>query len=516
MKVRLENISCKLIIGGKDFLVDPNLLENLRTYLSVGIPGAYYTPAYEARVWDGRRRFITPKGRMATGFLPLLLKYIEEEYPDLDVEILDERGDIPVFRKEFIKQIGSTEITEEYEHQKRMIQAFDSRIAYRDMQYPFPRGIMNAATNAGKTAAMAGVHLNLVGDPSMLVLIHRKPIFEQLVEFFKDVYGEVGIINAKKYDVQRITVGMIKTVYNRLAKSINVKKDLAKFDVIAVDECHMAGSKIYSKVLQNVPAPVRVFVSGTPFDSDAILNKMIAIGLSGPEVVKVTKRELMDKGISQNVKVHMHLCYPYSRRGPTPTKESNFSLVYSDYIQHYIHTSVNRVSIMWNILAANKIPTLIAVEEIAHGKFILDGFHIHQQLELLDETKNKYDYFTVAFVHGTDPDREDKIKRFNGGELDVLITTRILKEGVNMPIANQLIYALGGKSGVNVKQWMGRIERTDGKASEVLMHDFYDIGQFVEGHSRKRLKVYRKENIEIVKTPSRKEIQEIKRQLLVK
>jgi hypothetical protein len=69
---------------------------------------------------------------------------------------------------------------------------------------------------------------------------------------------------------------------------------------------------------------------------------------------------------------------------------------------------------------------------------------------------------------------------------------------------------------VNVKQWMGRIERTDGKASEVLMHDFYDLGQFVEGHSRKRLKVYRKENIEIVKTPSRKEIQEIKRQLLVK
>jgi superfamily II DNA or RNA helicase len=300
---------------------------------------------------------------------------------------------------------------------------------------------------------------------------------------------------------------MIKTVYNRLAKSINVKKDLAKFDVIAVDECHMAGSKIYSKVLQNVPAPVRVFVSGTPFDSDAILNKMIAIGLSGPEVVKVTKRELMDKGISLNVKVHMHLCYPYSKKEP-----SN----YNEHIQNCIHFSVNRASIMWNVMEANRVPTLISVEEIAHGKFIFDAFYVYQQLGLLDGTKNKDNYLTVSFVHGTDPDREIKIKRFNAGELDVLITTRILKEGVNMPRANQLIYALGGKSGVNVKQWMGRIERTDGKASEVLMHDFYDLGQFVEGHSRKRLKVYRKENIEIVKTPSRKEIQEIKRQLLVK
>jgi len=496
MKIRINNTYCQLIIGGVDYLADPDMNISLRNYMSVAVPGAFFSPQYKKQQWDGKRYFITPKGKMATGFLPLLLKYIEEVYPDLRIEFFDERGDIPKFKDEFVAEIGSLEIDEEYEHQKRMIQSYSSYVTYHDTRIYFPRGIMNAATNAGKTAAIMGIYLNLERETKMLILIHRKVIFNQLYLMLGELIGfeKIGRFNDKLYDIRPVTIAMIKTVYNRLGDSINVKKDLAQFEVVAVDECHLAGSKTYSKVLQNIEAPIRLFVSGTPFDSDAIINKMVAIGLSGPEVVNVSKRELMDKGISLEVKIHMHLCN---------TVALGKTIVYRDYIDQLIHYSVQRVKIMGQIIKDYKgTSTLIAVEEIAHGQTILK---LLSQYFALDD-----DPPVIDFVYGEDPARDDKIQRFSYGEINVLISTCIMKEGINIPIVNNLIYAVGEKAKIDIKQWMGRIERRFKNTKQATMHDFYDIGKYVEAHSRKRIRTYRNEALEVIEHYNREEIRKIK------
>lgn len=475
MKIVINNIVTKVISGGSDDLHYPGVFDELRDYLSVDVPGAFFTVQYKKKVWDGKKYFLTPTGKMATGFLPFLLKHLDRDYPDLPVELIDDRPAVPMFKKQFIATIGSLEVNDEYEHQKRSIQAMDSHIEFRGLSLPFPRGILNAATNAGKTAVMAGVHLNLEGSPTMLVLIHRKTIFDQLVEAFTDVYGEIGIITAKKYDPKDITIGMIKTVYNRLGKSVNVKKDLAGFDVLAVDEAHLAGSKTYIKVLQNTPAPVRVFVSGTPFDSDAIVNKMLAIGSSGKELINVSKRELMDKGISLECRVHIHLC-----------REPKLGILtdYTSHIKARIHNAAKRAAIMSDILRNYEGSTLIAVKEIEHGQLLCAS------LQLMG---NK----SITFVHGTDPERARKIEDFKTGKIRTLISTTILKEGVNIPIISNVINAVGGKSKVDIKQWMGRGERRHENLKEFTMHDFYDIGQYVEAHSKIRISTYRKEQLEV-------------------
>jgi len=493
MKIIINNIATKIISSGQDDLYYSGIFTELRNYLSVNVPGAFFTPAYKRRGWDGKRYFLTPGGKMATGFLPLLLKHIDRDYPDLQVEIIDDRGDVPKFRSEFKSNIGPIKINKEYEHQRRMIESMNSFIEFRDSIIPFPRGIINASTNAGKTAAMAGVHLNLDGDYSMLVLIHRKDIFTQLVTFFEEVYGEVGVINMKKYDPKNITVGMIKTVFNRLESSVNVKKDLAKFDVVAVDECHLAGSKTFTKVLQNVQASVRVFVSGTPFDSDAIVNKMMAIGLSGPELIHISKRELMDKGISLKAKIYMHLCHEYVGLVP----EFNYDVA----IDTRIHKSAKRAAIMADICRKHKGSTLIAVNEIEHGQLL------YASLQLLGIK-------SIAFVHGTDKERDSKIQDFKDGKIQVLISTQILKEGVNIPIVSNIIYAAGKKAKVDIKQWMGRGERLHGKKTEFTMHDFYDIGEYVEAHSKKRLVTYKDEKLEVITDYDRKSIRKIKQMTL--
>jgi superfamily II DNA or RNA helicase len=359
---------------------------------------------------------------------------------------------------------------------------------------------MNAATNAGKTAAIAGIYLNLEGEQALLVLIHRKTVFTQLVKFFEEIDPNIGQITANVYNIQRITIAMIKTVYNRLQKSINVKKDLSRFSVVAVDECHLSGSKTYSKVLQNIDAPVRIFVSGTPFDSDAIIHKMIAIGLSGPEVIKITKRELMDKGVSLEVNVHVHLC------NTLPFNKIN---TYDDYIRELINNSTERVLIMADIIKENiGKSTLIAVEEIDHGNKILRGLKTCFAYD--SKVRGEYDP-TIAFVHGEDPDREQKIKDFSNGKIKILISTRILKEGVNIPIIGNLIYAVGGKAKVDIKQWMGRMERKHEDDKIVTMHDFYDIGKYVENHSIKRIRTYKNEDLTVIEHYKREDIRKIKK-----
>jgi superfamily II DNA or RNA helicase len=458
----------------------PGIKDDLRDYMSVNKPGAWFSTAYKKQQWDGKRYFITPTGKMATGFLPLLAKVLERDYPKLPVEVIDERGEIPTFKSELVTKIGSMLAEGDYEHQKHAIAAMDKWLAIRELQIPFPRGIINAATNAGKTAVIAGLFLNLEGDNRMLVLIHNKTIFTQLVEAFEDVFdGDVGIINASTYKPNIITVGMIKTLSNRIADSVNVKKDMAAFNVVAVDECHLAGGKTYQHVLKNVPAPVRMFVSGTPFDSDAIVNKMISIGLSGPEVFNISKRELMDKGISLEAKIHMHLCnepVKWTGKGEEPYEFATYERIYR---------SAKRVAIMYDILKDYQGSTLIAVNYIEHG-------------QLLSASLQSMGIKSIKFVHGDDPERDEKIQDFKDGKIKTLISTTILKEGVNIPIISKLIYAAGGKAKVDLKQWMGRLERLHKDMKDFIMHDFFDIGPYVERHSRSRRAAYKKEQLSVI------------------
>ena len=465
----------------------PGVKDHLRDYMSVNVPGAWFSAAYKKRHWDGKRYFITPTGKMATGFLPLLATVLERDYPKLPVEVIDERGEIPSFKSELVTQIGSMLAEGDYVHQKHAIASMDKWISIRELQIPFPRGIINAATNAGKTAVIAGLFLNLEGDNRMLVLIHNITIFNQLVAAFEDVFdGDVGIINASTYKPNIITVAMIKTLSNRIAESVNVKKDMAMFNVVAVDECHLAGGKTYQSVLRNVPAPVRAFVSGTPFDSNAIVNKMITIGLSGPELYNISKRELMDKGISLEAKIHMHLCHE-----PPAEKET-----YDEALYNRIFKSAKRLGIMYNILKEYDGSTLIAVNFIEHG-------------EILSASLQLMGIKSITFVHGQDKKREEKIEQFKTGKIKTLVSTTILKEGVNIPIISKLIYAAGGKAKVDLKQWMGRVERLNKDAEDFIMHDFFDVGPHVETHSRSRRAAYKKEQLSVTEHYDLKKLKEI-------
>ena len=486
MKIEVYNDKCELVIGGTDHLVDPNLFTNIRDYLSVKVPGAYHTWQYQKHVWDGKKYYLTPKGKMSTGMLPILLDYLDEVYPDLLVEIVDCRANMVALRTNLKTGVGDYKMDGNYEFQKRLVRALDNTITFRGEEIYFPRGIVDAATNAGKTTIIAGYLLNCVGDVRMLILINRKKIYKQLVDFMGNVFGDVGQVNDKYYEIRPVTVAMTQSLTNRIRVSAKAKSDVAGFNAIAVDECHIAG---YEKILKYSDAYARLFLSGTALDSTDLISKLNIVSLSGPKLAEVKKAELMLRGISTKVEVKVHL---------SNTLLYKQIITYKEYVRECVHYSSERVAIIGQIIKHASGPVIVAVQEIHHGQFIYDRF---QEMNISK---------AFEFTHGEDPQSDEKIEKFKQGLVEVLITTAIIREGVNLPTVKEIVYAVGGKSKISVKQWMGRAERLCGGKDKATFHDFYDIGKYVERHSEKRLAYYKEEDLPIFTTFDLKEAKKLR------
>jgi hypothetical protein len=288
----------------------PSLINDLRDYMSVPVPGAFYSMAYKKRQWDGKKYFITPKGKFATGFLPLIFRYLNEEYPDLKVEIIDDRANPLKFQKATVTEVNGVSIEGKYEHQSRVVELFNHSLEFRGKEIFYPRGIVDAATNAGKTTIFAALYANIAGkNKRMLLVINRKKIFVQLVEYFSTIYAEVGTINDKSYSISTVTIAMAQTLSNRLKSNPAVREDILQFNVLGVDESHYASSATYRNILKYCAgAYMRFFLSGTALDKPEVIDNLINISSSGPKLGAISKVELMNKGISTPVSVKLYLC----------------------------------------------------------------------------------------------------------------------------------------------------------------------------------------------------------------
>ena len=478
MKIIINNNICQLVVGGLDFLVDPNILSNIRTYLSIPVPGAWHSEQFQKHVWDGKKYYLTPKGKLPTGMLPVLLYFLEDEYEEMEVELIDKRTGKVTFLDVWFTDVGDLSMEGDYDHQLRLAQAYDNYITFRDQKIYFPRGITDAATNAGKTTIIAGIYTNAIADvKNMLILIHRKVIYKQLVDFMGEVFGEVGQINDKYYEIKPVTVAMVQSLDNRVKDGVKARNDIASFSILVVDESHRAGAKTYKNVLKHSNAYCRVFLSGTALDSADDISKLDAISVSGPKLSEVKKVELMQKGISTPVEVRVHLCNTLLYK---PIVD------YRNWLDECVKYSSERVVIMQKIINASEGPVLVAVDKIEHGQYIFD--------RLAEMGTDRW----VGFTHGQDPHQLSKVDAFKAGEIEVLISTAVLSEGINLPLVQELIYAAGGKAKISVKQWMGRIERLHHTKSKSVFHDFWDVGKYIQKHSEIRMKIYRDEQLPVL------------------
>lgn len=473
MRIILGNIKSTVVFGGKDNLLTFDLEKKVRNYMRIKREGYRIDPRFK---WQ---YFITPKGTIATGFTPLIVKFAEGL--GASVELVDERGELPKLKDILSNEIGTIDGVKWFgrDYQMDMVKKLNKKFTCNGVTYLFPRGIYDCATNAGKNSITALIVKNLDSDYKSLFMVSNQLIFKQAVEFFSQVVGyPVGQIKSGRLDLKQFTVAMVKTTLNRADESLNVKKYLKSVEVLIVDESDESGSKQYAKLLQKVGAGMRVFVSGTPLEAKKS-NNMKSIGLSGTVLGSISNKFLIDNGYSQNPLIKI-LLNDMGKQLPMgyPTEE-----------QTNIFESKNRMRVMFDeaLVHHRGESVLVSFFDIQHGENMFRYF------------KDRAPDESISIVHGGMSSKiiADRIKDFAEGRIKWLIASTVIKKGANLPTIRAIIFGAGGMSVIFVKQILGRGTRTDGIHSEMNVYDMFDTGKYLAPHSRKRIKIYAKEEFDI-------------------
>ncbi|AID50481.1 putative helicase [Bacillus phage CP-51] len=466
-------------------------LKLVDTTLSVETPGCQFTPLYRNGTWDGMTRFFSMKTKkFPSGLLSKVVWALEKTGET--VEIVDKRKAIDVSLPDEI-QLIDTKI---------------GHITLRDYQYDAvksaikaTRGIVNVATNGGKTEIAAGIikHVlpSLKSDQRVLFFTHSKEIFSQSHKRLEERLGmKVGRVGTGVWDVQQVNVVMIPTVSKylnpkKIPKNMNKEKYLDTCKATAEllkscycflgDEAHHSSSDTWYKLFMKLTnAYFRFGLTGTVDESNQINVKRL-LGCTGRIVIKISNDFLIQQGFSAKPTIYM-------LEVDTDVIEDE---TYSDSRKMGIISNVDR-----NTVLADKVS-----ERVDFGKQCLIIVNETEHGDIVSELLEQYE-IDHRFVHGdrTTKFRESALEDFKNEEFPVMIATSILDEGVDISGINCLFLAAGGKSMRQLLQRIGRGLRKKADGSGIEVYDFLDYhNEYLAEHTLDRYETYKNEAFHIVK-----------------
>ena len=512
------------------------VFRELKNDLSVMTPGYEHIPSYKKGFWNGKVNFWTYNKdtkvfTFPTGLLSIVAKVLKEcgeEY-----HITDSRKPMNVSTPDEIK----------LKHKEL------ESITLRDYQYDSvaqglksTRGVINVATNGGKTEIACGLIQQILKDTPpdkrIVFFTHSKEIFAQSKLRIEERLGmKVGTIGNGKWDEHRVMVVMIPTLSRYLElpkklpkskrltelteqfelmksawkadKSFKDAKEKARLELKAYEEeqwgtikekvsrveeflsstvafiadeaHHSSADTWYNLFMKMDNAYFRFGLTGT-VDRSNPLNVMRLFASTGKIVKEVSNDYLISKGYSAKPTIYM-----LELQGVKPV----FSRNYMEVRKEGIITCSLR-----NRIFAGKVQErvnsgkqcLIIVNETEHGEIV------HSLL------RDKG--FTVEFTHGDKSNkyREQVLEDLKSGQLRVLIATTILDEGVDVSGINCLFLMAGGKSMRQVLQRIGRGLRKKADGSGLEVYDSLDYhNEYLTEHTLDRYTTYKEEGFDIVK-----------------
>ena len=422
--------------------------------------------------WDGYKYICDYKGTLLGGHLPTVLQVFSNDL------IKDTRKVLPTieFWDDSFKGIYG-----KYTPTVFQKNAYLSMVGYIDNGLIYPRGILDMATNAGKSLVMAmAVNTLLQFSPNIkiLFLFQQTELLDQLSELFIELniqhnllLSEVEMKRRKvKVNESGVLFAMGRTLYNNLEK---YEDYLESCDCVMVDECHLFGADEMNKVLTMCNAWGRWGFSGTPFSGKTVEQQNIIMGQFGSILYTVTNQQLIEAGISAKPTISI---IEYDLFGN-----------YYDYqgaLKAIINSAErNNIAYKW-------------IKKNPHKRYLV----IVEQKEHIEKLEALLQEFEPLPYHAdlSSKTRKEYLRAFKEKECNVLIANGTAKHGLNVKDINVIIYLRGGKSPVWVNQIVGRGLRlkTTGE-QEFDFVDVYDNKHMLRPHSEERLELYRSEGYTI-------------------
>lgn len=447
MKIIIGNIYSKIVTEPSDV---GNPVRYVSKFMRIKLPGSRFI---KSDTFDGFIRFVDKNGRFLTGFLSEVIKFAED---DFKVVLEDHRE---ILNRDFniAERVSNKDL---WDYQAEGVKNCLTNTIF---DIPFPRGIIEAATNSGKGLMIVSIAKTL--GVRALIVVHRKNVYNELLKVLTEEFGtDLGTV---ENGFKKVNIVMVKTFINLFEQRAEVKSWAQGVGLIMCDESHRAE---HLEVLKKIPAPYRFLFSGTHSEIRDPITKANMIGFSGPVLYRIRNRQLIDIGKSQRPIVK----------------------IYMNRVQHCRSIEYHHKYIGGIVRSEDRLQILSDYIEANPDKYVLIAVKLKEHAKLIG------DFLEVPYIHGDSPNRDSIIESFTVGDIKVLVSTVILQEGSNLPLINTLFYMIGEYSEIAIKQFVGRAIRLDGVHSTVDIIDFYDQDYGVlRKHSRNRLKVYKKEGFEI-------------------
>jgi superfamily II DNA or RNA helicase len=442
-RIKIKNIFSYILEGD---------VEYFKNLLRVREQGYIFSSKYKSGLWDGYIYFVK-KNAFGQYYFPSGFIFA---YPQWfkDCILIDERQQPSVNLNQDLNLNG----IELRDYQK---EAIKKAINYT-------RGIINLATNAGKTEVAIGI-AKCLSNLRVLFITHRQHLLFQTKERFEQRLGEkVGYVGVGKHEItnHRIIVATIQTLY-----SLNYEKFLNSFDVVFWDEVHHLSSDTWYEVGKRIKAYYRFGLTATvPASITPRWWKLVA--LTGGIIYRVGQKVLVDRGISALPFIYMIEV--------DEKRDGDYQSVYKELIEE----SSLRNNLVKQICEKFKdLRKVLVVKTIRHGEIL------------------KQKFITDAILLTGKEDIKERLfylEKFRKGEVKTLIVTTWFEEGTDIPEIEVFVNTAGGLSDKLLIQRMGRAVRKKEGENKVIIIDFFDKGnKYLRRHSRNRLKTYQDEEFEV-------------------
>lgn len=376
----------------------------------------------------------------------------------------------------------------------------------RDPREPFPhqteamdtwwkqggRGVVVLPTGTGKTY-VALLAIQHVGRPSLVVT----PTIDLLNQWYAEMtaaFGEpIGLLGGGTYDLQPLTVTTYDSAYLHLERWGN------RFGLLVFDECHHLPGAAFQYAAIGAIAPYRLGLTATPERADGL--EALLPDLIGQIVYRREIKELAGDFLAeyrvQRVEVDLS---PEDQKHYDETRA-----VYRAFVER------ERIS-LGSPLGWKRF--LQAAWRSAEGRAAFQAYREQKRLSmaapakihLLEELLHRhagertliftYDNLTVyriarqflvpAITHQTKAkERQLILKRFHSGEYNVVVTSQVLNEGVDVPAAAVGIILSGTGSVREHVQRLGRLLRKHGD-KQALLYEVVTRGTAEEFTSERR------------------------------
>lgn len=475
------------IKGNRAYLKGTFPTSHIRELTSYPVQGANFSLAYKRGKWDGRKHLFNLRDNsMPAGLVSIVRNSLENEF-NAKVTLIDNRLDINTANA----GIGVKGKLED----KFGKGIFDYQLLSAESAVAAKRGILKLATNAGKTV-IAGAIINHLQIPTLFIVPGVELLYqaqEALSEFTGQIPEEVGLIGDGHFSIGSwVTVAIVDTLVSRLADKEQAKRLMeANWQLLFLDECHVAGSDTTFAALDAIPAYYRFGLSGTPLDrSDGATLRLIA--QTGEIIYEVKNKLLVERGISvQPVVKLMTINEPKIPKTRNKLKVT-YAEAYDEAYVNNLYLNQKVVETLIPYLDEGK-SVIIMIDRIEHGeniKNIIDNT-LYERWEKLQGV-----HHNIKFIHGSQSsdERKEALTAFKNGEINCLITTSILNQGVDIDCIDLLCFAGGGKAVIPTLQRVGRGLRSGrGREKLIIIDIINNCHQFFSKHANIRLDTYKSE-----------------------